>query len=540
MAEFQGDRLVFLESFEFADASDRPIPPVWRGGFGRHEADDLIARLYLIEAGGMTARGYPDSVRQRFRLWETVAALPEPVSVLFREGDDGSAGLAAYVPDGESLPSYLSRGGVTSEEDLSGLLRGVIAWLDALVAVPRLLANVEVEDFLVYLRDGWAPSVTLSPAGAVLREEISLSDHRLATLWTERLEQLHVKHVPGRKGLAEKLGMSGSPFRALLKRLKSGPDRSLEDHFAELSSVLNLRSDGLSLPPGDGPLPRGPLATHLAVRAIESDRALYDKPGDFDGSRPDFRAFVIPSVSLDGSRPCLGFLMPPEPWFEDSLIDCLNRRLAHPFLKSHHHCLRIRSVYCDDRVTILRTDPSVGLPLPTLLSALGGISPGEALAVARKLHRALTQFESAGFDPELASPWQVEVHLEAGLPEAGWNSLLQTGLSKWPSWEVIIRCEKPAESVLPGVSNSLWDWMLQRLEMKFFPALSAWMLEWRRLQQGAEPVWNDPLSSDLRLASLFEAAAIHLDPRDPKQREKFLALLEEGLVGSSTLSGPAP
>jgi hypothetical protein len=60
------------------------------------------------------------------------------------------------------------------------------------------------------------------------------------------------------------------------------------------------------------------------------------------------------------------------------------------------------------------------------------------------------------------------------------------------------------------------------------------MLDWRRFQWAARTgmLANEPSSWDERLATLFDAAAEHLDPSKTAQREKFLAWFEEGLAGA--------
>jgi hypothetical protein len=214
------------------------------------------------------------------------------------------------------------------------------------------------------------------------------------------------------------------------------------------------------------------------------------------------------------------------------LIDLLNRRLSHPFLKAHHHCLRIRSVYCDEHLTLLIGDPAEGIPLPSLLAAREGLPTGDLLLILGKLHRALALFESAGFDADLISPWQLELHLEAGVIHPGWKSLIATEVSAWPAWEVIVRFERPAECFLPGETTTAWRGVRELLHGKFFPALVAWMLDWKRFQWAAraDALAGEPVSWDERLIPLFEAARDHLDPSQGAQREKFLALLEEGLM----------
>ena len=104
--------------------------------------------------------------------------------------------------------------------------------------------------------------------------------------------------------------------------------------------------------------------------------------------------------------------------------------------------------------------------------------------------------------------------------------------STWPAWEISLRVERPAEMFLAGETTTAWTWVRTRFDGKFFPALVAWMLEWKRLQWAARSgsLAREPLSWDDRLLSLFEAARLHLDPARAPQREKFLAFFEECLA----------
>lgn len=544
MPETAESTLVCLEELPFPPGQGGGVPACWRFELGRREPGETLAWIFRLDPEVTLPRGYLDSVRQRHGQWVGLRAVSGDSTVGFDENEPGVPVFAAFAPDGESLLSYLVRIPALPDRVAWRLCLELIDHLKSLVSTPRLLCNVEAADFLVHARDGIVLSLAFCPVFCLVREETPLSDYRIARLWTERLALLHLFLKSGRKGAPmEGSAADNKAFRALFKRFDIGKDRSLVERLDEVAEIF--RSEKEAAERGEkspnGPIdrrlfPAGPLARLLSQRAAESDPGKFAGPshrsGGAGGEVPVFTSFRIEVAGPDSSAARIGHLLPPESWFGISLIDLLNRRLSHPFLKAHHHCLRIRSVYCDEHLTLLIGDPAEGIPLPSLLAAREGLPTGDLLLILGKLHRALAQFESAGFDAELISPWQLELHLEAGVVHPGWKSLIATEVSAWPAWEMIVRVERPAECFLPGETTTAWRGVRELLHGKFFPALVAWMLDWKRFQWAARAaaLAGEPVSWDERLVPLFEAARDHLDPSQGAQREKFLALLEEGLM----------
>jgi len=544
MPETAESTLVCLEDVPLPPGLGGNLPEFWRFGLGRADPGEIIAWIFKLDPGAGLPRGYLDSVRQRHLQWTGLGTLPCETIVRLEEPAAGELVFASFEPDGESFPAFLARVSVLPDRVAWRLCLEIVAWLKALMSVPRLLSNVDAADFLVHARDGIVPSIAFCPVFSLVREEAPLSDYRIARLWSERFAVLHSFIKGGRKGSPLK-GVPGDnkAFRALFKHFDIGKDRSLAERLDEVASIFKAEWEATTKGEkgGEGPLvrrsfPMGPLAQRLKERAVQSDPSRFsgaaEPGGERDGEAPVFSPFRMDGLVMDPPAVRVGHLLPPESWFEISLIDLLNRRLSHPFLKAHHHCLRIRSVYCDESFTLLVGDPSEGIPLPSLLAAREGLGTGDLLLILGKLHRALAQFESAGFDGELLSPWQIELHPEAGVIHPGWKSLLSTDVSAWPAWEVIVRIERPAECFLPGETTTAWRGVRDLLSGKFFPALVAWMLDWKRFQWAARAgtLKGEPVSWDERLLPLFEAARDHLDPAQGTQREKFLALLEEGLM----------
>ena len=544
MPETAESTLVCLEELPFPPGYGVGVPACWRFGLGRLEPGEELAWIFRLDPETALPRGYLDSVRQRHRQWAGLRAQFGDSTIRFEENEAGELLFAAFEPDGESLLSYLARIPPLPDRVAWRLCLELVDHLKSLVAVPRLLCNVDAADFFVHARDGIVLSLAFCPVFCLVREETPLSDYRIARLWTERLALLHSFLKSGRKGAP----MSGSAtdnkaFRALFKRFDIGKDRSLAERLDEVATIFRAEKEAVEKGEKgpDGTIdrrifPLGPLYRLLSTRASESDPGRFAttaaRAGGGGGEIPVFTSFRIEVPGADASAARIGHLLPPESWFEISLIDLLNRRLSHPFLKAHHHCLRIRSVYCDEHLTLLIGDPAEGIPLPSLLAAREGLPTGDLLLILGKLHRALALFESAGFDADLISPWQLELHLEAGVIHPGWKSLIATEVSAWPAWEVIVRFERPAVCFLPGETTTAWRGVRELLHGKFFPALVAWMLDWKRFQWAAraDARAGEPVSWDERLIPLFEAARDHLDPSQGAQREKFLALLEEGLM----------
>lgn len=546
MPETAESTLVCLEELPFPPGMGSDVPEWWTFGLGLIGGMPVLAWTFRLDSEAVLPRGYLDSIKQRHGQWSSVKSLSVKSAVHCEGGDSREWKFASHVPDAVSFIGYLSRVPALPERIAWRLCLEWIAWIKAMASVPRVLSNVDPSDFLVHARDGIVLSITFCPVFCLIREEAPLSDYRIARLWTERFALLHSYLKGGRKGSP----LRGTPtdnkaFRALFKRFDIGQDRSLTERLDEVASIFRAEEESAIKGErgGAGPidpqcLPQGPLARLLVTRAVASDPARFTaatnppKAGSGNMETPVFTAYRIGMTASTQSPARVGYLLPPESWFDLSLIDPLNRRLSHSFLKAHHHCLRIRSVYCDEHLTLLVGDPGDGIPLPSMMAAREGITSKDLLLVLGKLHRALAQFESAGYDAELISPWQLELHLEAGVLHPGWKSLLAMEVSDWPAWEVIVRVERPAECFLPGETTSAWGAVEGLLRGKFFPALAAWMYDWKRFQWAARAgaLENEPITWDERLRPLFDAARDHLDPLQGTQREKFLALLEEGLM----------
>ncbi|MEM7602327.1 MAG: hypothetical protein AAF357_13035, partial [Verrucomicrobiota bacterium] len=201
-----------------------------------------------------------------------------------------------------------------------------------------------------------------------------------------------------------------------------------------------------------------------------------------------------------------------------------------PFLSEHPNSLRTRSLLCEENFTLVVTDQRTAIPLPSLFEIKGGMETEDALRFARKIRRALDQFDSAEFHFEIASPWQVEIVLLGDNEEGDWRSLVNNACSEWPVWDVRIRVEIPTEAVLESSERTAWNYLMNKMNGKSFPALVVWLLEWRRLEWAAKQgaLDREPISWDMRFDSLFNAASDYFEPNNASHRERLLSLLEEG------------
>jgi hypothetical protein len=442
--------------------------------------------------------------------------------------------------EGESLISYLERAPGLPVEAGFLLALDLLECLNRLADVPRLLSNVEIEDFFVIAKDGVVLSLRFCPVFSVIREEEPRSDYQLAGKWLEILARLHHFVKTGGRTPFRALPVSGvKAFKTLFKEWESGRECSLRDRISAMSdlfaseagkgSAMRVRGGRLF---GESALPEVPLSLFLKEQlALAHPEKRVDSKSE-SGSAACFSSFLVKASSGSGTFDRFGYLLPADRWFEYSLVDPVNRRMSHPFLKSHHNGIRVRSVYCDENFTALFTDPSPGIPLPSLVSLYGGIPTSEMLLLAGKLHRALSQFDSADFKLEISSPWQIEIHMEAGLATADWSHLIEIPISRWPPWEVKIRVESPPETLINREALLSWSHVYYGLSEKFFPAFCNWILDWERFEWAAREgsLESEPLSWDGRLESLFLAAGEHLENGNSKQREKFLALVTEGIA----------
>jgi len=539
MAEAGIESVVLLEELPSSGSEADRVPPFWKAGLARRDPEAQIVWTFRLDPGASLPRGYLESVRQRHTQWAALRGTPEVIKTSFREESGRATEVVVALPDAEVWSDFLRRSPSVVSTGLF-LAAELLAWLRTLADSPRLIANVAFTDFLVYHRDGILPSLSFCPVFALIREENPRSDFRIAHDWLELLAGLHAFLKQARKGpLAPMASGDYKPFRSLFRNLESGSDCPLSDRFREFEEFFRSEADlagKADSPTLPGALadrqarPLGPLARFLQAKALETDPDRFP-PSPSPGSASRFSPYAMEALPQNGTAR-IAHLLPPESWFEHSLVDRLNRRLSHPFLKAHHNCLRVRSVYCDESVTLLATDAAETLPLPTLLGARGGIDGTDLLVIAGKLHRVLAQFDSAEFDPGLVSPWQIELHLENTVSHPGWDHLFAMEITAWPAWEIVLRIEQPTETLLPGASTESFARVRESLNGKFFPALLAWMLDWKRFQWAARSgsLTNEPLSWDERLAALFRAAAEYLNCSSSAQREKFLAWLEEGLA----------
>jgi len=204
--------------------------------------------------------------------------------------------------------------------------------------------------------------------------------------------------------------------------------------------------------------------------------------------------------------------------------------MAIPFLSNHPNTFRTRALLCEEDFTLLISTRAPGIPLPALLELRGGVDTADVLRLAGKICRALDQFDSAEFEFELESPWQIEIYQLKGAAASEWNSFVREPCSDWPAWDIRVRVEVPTEAILEPSEKSSWLFLLERMKGKSFPTLLAWMLEWRRLEWAANEgaLEREPISWDKRFESLFEAAPEHFESLNPSHRERLLKLVSEG------------
>lgn len=549
MSELLCENFQFLAEFHCEAGSGSPVPPSLRAFFCRDSTESAIGWGFQFPDREALPRGYIESIGQRREL---LARLDRPelsLPVLWDDESRNRFTLHCRASEGELLASYFVRPGEVSEAFAIRIMKEVLEFILTLTGVPRVLSCVELEDFRISLKGGFIPGVKFCPAYPLLREERPLSDFQIARKWTELMARLHafIKQN-GEVEFSQTSWKDSALFRGFINEFDGERERSLNDRIHDIIRVLEGdqsqtpgEKKGLDFLPSSGLMPIGPLAQHLRDGFLRAHPEMIPY-GQRDGSTAclRFSSFVIEFSSGSGTIDRQGYLLPPEQWFETSLVDPVNRRLSHPFLRSHHNCVRVRSVYCDDLFTVLMGDVSPGLPLPVILSAFDGVTRAELLLISGKLHRALEQFESADFTFPLLTPWQVEIHLESSQSTDSREHLFNGEISSWPPWDVKLRVEKPTESLVDEECGHSWQFVFDKLQGKFFPALMSWMLDWKRFQRAARSgsLEGEPLNPDLRLDALFKAAAEHLDVANTGHREKFYSLIIEGLSGDSETGKP--
>lgn len=478
-------------------------------------------------------RGYASSVQQRFDLGAT---LPLSGSLLksIRLHDQSDCQLIVEGIEGEPLPLYLSRVSPSLRVTL-GLLSDVVSALREFSGVLRLLSNLSPSDFLVRARNGISLETEVHPVFSILRKEVSKMDFEVACFWVEYVARAHAAAKDNwSKPVADYDPAGLRTFRRLLKALHTGKEMNLLEALEELERCIRREID--SLRSGSHPIhedvafPHGPLHQVLLeeVRIEHPDTLKEDsKKGAHSGMSP----FVIPLQSDKSSEvERCGVLLPPEGWFEDSLVQSVNRKMATPFLSAHPNTVRIRSLFCEEAFSLLIADFVSSIPLPSLLELKGGLEAADALRISEKVRLALDQFDSAEFEFEIETPWQIEVYFIRKNEVVDWKDLVSESCQDWPVWDVRIRAEIPTESLLERAERSSWSFVLRQLDGKAFPSLVAWMLEWRRLEWASKlgSLEREPISWDRRFDSLFHAAGDYFEPCHPAHRERLLSLLREG------------
>lgn len=513
----------------------------WRVSWARHREVPTLLWHFAPRRGEPGAGPRIDSIRRRcerlVRRFPEVRVEPAPPG-----GDHDADREGVHIVDraieGEPLVAYIRRTGMGPGGAFRFLMLDVIEALRDFVPEPRLLAGLRLDDFFVKARAGIHLQAVCCPVFAAIRDETPMSDHEIAHRWVEDVARLYV--VARRAGAVELhqcKPRDAKPFRRLLKRLRSGKEMSLGDCIVGMARALQPEGTVPESAPGNGrrvpspaAVPRGALSEwlHGELARTYPDRLRRDEPGSNLLSR-----FLREGYHLSGAgdhEPRLVRLLPPDCWFERSVLGPVNRQMGTPFLASHFNAVKTRAILCENGFTALFGDPGNGISLPSLLEARGGLRPAEVLLLAGKLGRALQHFESVEFILEIESPWQIEIH-PVNPPGRGADvaDLFAADFSDWPAWEMKIRVEQPAEALFRTAETKSWRWVQERLFGKSFPALVIWMLDWKRFFWAAEHgvLRDEPLNWDPGLAALFAAAIEFLEPENPAHRTRFLEFIAE-------------
>jgi hypothetical protein len=324
---------------------------------------------------------------------------------------------------------------------------------------------------------------------------------------------------------------------SLFKSFEKQSELSLPQKFEQLESLLRRElKDFQEKANGQFPkilneieFPRTSITKRIRKEYAEiaGDEAPYTLSAS--QSRESFSSFVTLGMSpaSQAAADTVIYFTTPEDWFSHSVIETINRKMTTPFLKAHHNGIRIRSMTCETAYTCLISDGEFSIPLPSLLMAKSGFSPNATLSILHKIHRAIAQFETADFPLELRSPWQIQLHFDAPEMAPQWQSILKDKIESWPAWDIRIRAETPPEHYL---TRNSWHFIYERLRAKFFPALAAWMFDWKRFTWVDEHSGNfdhEPFNWESKMNTLLKTAGTHLNEKDAPQRQKFLELVEE-------------
>ncbi len=482
----------------------------WQPSFGcRPEFEELVWLFRLSDPRVSSGVGGLDSVRQRLALLDTQI----PFCSFLVDGSGMQAPepfLVSEVVDGEPLAGFLQREVTLGEKQCLELLLSLVSSLRRLAVNSRVLSSFELNDFFVARPNGGRLEVVAVPVFALLREENPKSDFQLAKKWYEVVARLVAGMKSGwAKGISQLKPTQTKSMRKLLRGLTEGPEKSLTVRFEELESAVAFEVDSLStrfLKASEGNVSVHPKGFLREKMIVGLDQAFDENGYAVDHERESLSCYSFPLIQkLNGERR-RGFVVPPESWFDRSLLTAVNRKMSHPFLKNHHNGIRAFSVFCEETRTYLIAEGGQGIPLPLLISTRSGLESGEVAAIADKLDRALQQFEGAELTVELESPWQIELHFENVENAASLRMLSQQPLSKWPSWDVKLRVELPSEHFLGSRRTDSWRSLRSKEDVVFFSLLLAWMLEWKRfdwaMRHGRQE--TEPLSWDKELEKVYQ------------------------------------
>ncbi|MDF1859523.1 MAG: hypothetical protein P1U87_04875 [Verrucomicrobiales bacterium] len=537
MSEPVSSQLIELERLDFLSRWFPEISAEWKVSYSRRAGSDSLVWTFFLEGGSEKPRGYEESVRQRFRLW-SASGLTGDVS-LIEVNEPDLVLLAAEPWNGEPFPAFFSAAHWGKDAPYLTILLDVVRKLTSLAAQPRLLSAVSADDFFVYCRSGVHLEVGFSPVFSILRDEAPRSEFQIARQWVGTIAAfVAAGRDEWQKDFSQYDPLEAKAFRPILKELDRGKEKSLQECFADLESILLLELASTKVPAqkqrlvwGRQDLPGGPLSSLLlgALRASYPQKVPV-QTGVSAARR--FSSFLLHTENAEGDSKNSISLLLPEKWFESSMIDSANRRMSTLFLKAHPNLTRVRSILCEEGFTALTGDAG-GIPLPAVMEVRQGLSPEEILRIARKVAGALSQFESAEFHLDLFSPWQIEIHpVDPERRMELFEHWVERDLSEWPAWDVKMRAERPPESFLPMQTGESWQMISNRLLAKPFPALVIWMLEWKRLDWAARKrmLSREPLSWDKNLNALFEATVEYFETGNMNHRDRFLELLEEGVA----------
>lgn len=502
------------------------------------ESRSLLWLFRLLESSQPQPRGYTSSVRQRF---ESAKELPKLGDLLKSSELEESREkeILVHSIEGEPLEVYLKRTKPPMRFILT-LLSDVICQLQEVGASPRLISNLHPNDFLVFSDQGVGVGAHCHPIFSILREEKTLSEFEIISFWGDFVARTFgAARNRWEKDISDYDPLAQRTFRRFLKSVRSGQEMVLAEALSELQRCLRREMDTqrplsnplLFLPPS----PKGALQTFLFEEFSLERKDLLERDRDQEGYASPYVVSLEVDEAVAERRQAS--LLPPESWFEKSMIQAVNQKMAIPFLSHHPNTFRIRSLLCEENFTLVLSDECSGLPLPALLRLKGGLEVPEAIRLGRKICRALDQFESADFLFSLESPWQIQVYLQNESSEE-WGKLISAPCREWPIWDIRIRVETPTESIVELPQTSAWNFLLDRMHGKSFPALLIWMLEWRRLEWAAKEraLEREPLSWDPRFDALFTAATEHFEPTSASHRDRLLSLLEEGYAAEKVPS----